>query len=84
MKRHLEGVTIASNTLIPNIDKDFGDVLNFIDEREYNNQLIKMIEDGTLTSDDYEIGEWYFSHANKIEVNYPDSNKKFSMTFDYD
>jgi hypothetical protein len=35
-KRHLSGITHASTKLVPDLDKDYGDSLNFIDERRYN------------------------------------------------
>jgi hypothetical protein len=33
----------ASTELVPDMDKDYGDRLNFIDERIYNKKIIEMI-----------------------------------------
>ena len=54
--------------------------MNFIDNKQYNNKVIEMIADGRIT--DYEVGQWHFSHANQLEVEFPSSENKYSLTFD--
>lgn len=64
------------------MDKDYGDSLNFIDERKYNEKIIEMINDNSPNLGQKLVGEWYFTNPNQLEVNYPSANKKFSLTFD--
>lgn len=84
LRRQLESVSYASDTLVPDVEKDFGDTLNFIDENEYNTKVKELIDSRSISK--YYTGEWYFSHANQLEVSYPDisGGVSFSLTFDYD
>ena len=56
--------------------------MNFIDDRRYNTKVIDMIKNGLLLPSDYEVGKWYFSHPNKLEVELP--SDKYSLTFEED
>lgn len=39
----------AADTLVPNIQKDFGENYNFIDENEYDIKVQELIDSGTLS-----------------------------------
>ena len=49
LRRQLESFSYASDTLIPDVEKDFGDTLNFIDENEYDIKVQELIDSGTLS-----------------------------------
>jgi hypothetical protein len=66
--------------LTPDMNSDLGESLNFIDNRQYNSKVIEMIADGRIS--DYEVGQWHFSHANQLEVEFPSSEDKYSLTYD--
>lgn len=62
------------------MNTDFASSMNFIDDRQYNTKVIDMIQNGVPL--EYEVGEWYFSHPNKLEVDFP--THKYSLTFKED
>jgi len=55
-------------TFIPDLEQDFGLSFNNIDEDIYAVKAEELLKDGRIT--DFKIGEWYFSHPNKLEVNF--------------
>lgn len=51
LRRNLDegDFSYAADTLVPNIQKDFGDNFNFIDENEYDIKVQELIDSGTLS-----------------------------------
>ena len=71
-------------TFIPDLEQDFGLSFNNIDEDIYAVKAEELMKDGRIT--DFKIGEWYFSHPNKLEVNFTsgDDVNRYSLTFDFE
>lgn len=59
-------------TLTPDMSTEYSDSLNFIDNHEYNTKIIEMMADPDVVVDS-EVGQWYFSSSNQLEIEFEET-----------